>query len=391
MKAVRRKPRVSNLLCVEHLEIRTVLTAPTISSPAAVSVPENQAAVETVTATDTTVPAPTLTYSVSGGADAALFSINPSTGALVFLSAPDFEHPTDAGADNIYNLNVTVNDGNSGTNTQNLVVTVTPVNDNAPVFTSPASYNLVQKTLPVGTVTATDADLPAQTITYSITGGPDAALFSINATTGKLAFLTAPDFANPTDVGKDNVYNLNVTADDGQGMTTVQATAVMVTETAPVTPPVITLNPVAGTYYLNKKHALVSPTATFVSDSSVKSFAGSKLDVSITANADSSDVLSIYQYRHHSGKVYTRGNRVMFDGKMIGRESGGTGTNSEFSVKFTSKATEAAINQLVKQINFFADSASSVGSARTVQMQLVDLNGTVSNQATRTINVSAHP
>jgi hypothetical protein len=37
------------------------------------------------------------------------------------------------------------------------------------------------------TVTATDADLPAQTLSYSIVGGADAAKFSINASTGALA------------------------------------------------------------------------------------------------------------------------------------------------------------------------------------------------------------
>jgi hypothetical protein len=41
------------------------------------------------------------------------------------------------------------------------------------------------------TVTATDADLPAQTLSYSIVGGADAAKFAINASTGALSFVTA--------------------------------------------------------------------------------------------------------------------------------------------------------------------------------------------------------
>jgi len=47
------------------------------------------------------------------------------------------------------------------------------------------------------TVTATDADLPVQTIAYSISGGADAGKFSINATTGELTFSAAPDYENP--------------------------------------------------------------------------------------------------------------------------------------------------------------------------------------------------
>ena len=54
---------------------------------------------------------PTLTYSISGGADAAQFAINASTGALSFLAAPDYETPTDAGANNVYDVTVQVTDG----------------------------------------------------------------------------------------------------------------------------------------------------------------------------------------------------------------------------------------------------------------------------------------
>ena len=74
---------------------------------------------------------------------------------------------------------------------QAIAVTVTPVNDNAPVITcngggATASVNVAENTTAVTTVTATDADLPAQTLTYSITGGADAAQFTIDATTGAL-------------------------------------------------------------------------------------------------------------------------------------------------------------------------------------------------------------
>ena len=43
---------------------------------AAVNVAENATAVTTVTATDADLPAPTLTYSIVGGADAARFTID---------------------------------------------------------------------------------------------------------------------------------------------------------------------------------------------------------------------------------------------------------------------------------------------------------------------------
>jgi hypothetical protein len=61
------------------------------------------------------------------------------------------------------------------------------------------------------TATATQA---GSTLTYAL-DGTDAALFSINANTGAVAFLNAPDFEAPADVGRDNVYNIEVTASNG--------------------------------------------------------------------------------------------------------------------------------------------------------------------------------
>ncbi len=73
---------------------------------------ENTTAVTTVSATDPDAGA-TLTYAISGGADAARFSINASTGALQFNVARDFEVPNDAGANNVYDVQVSVSDGSS--------------------------------------------------------------------------------------------------------------------------------------------------------------------------------------------------------------------------------------------------------------------------------------
>jgi hypothetical protein len=46
-----------------------------------------------------------------------------STGVITFKVAPDYEHPADNGADNIYNLTLEVNDGISPTN-KTIIITV---------------------------------------------------------------------------------------------------------------------------------------------------------------------------------------------------------------------------------------------------------------------------
>ncbi|WP_295524638.1 FG-GAP-like repeat-containing protein [Novosphingobium sp. Chol11] len=91
------------------------------------SVAENTAAVTTVQAADPDAGT-TLTYAIAGGADAARFQINATTGALSFRSAPNFEAPTDVGANNVYDVIVSASDGTLA-DTQAIAVTVTNVNE----------------------------------------------------------------------------------------------------------------------------------------------------------------------------------------------------------------------------------------------------------------------
>ncbi|WP_208867785.1 beta strand repeat-containing protein, partial [Mesorhizobium delmotii] len=285
------------------IEILPIATnhPPTITSngggaTATISLAENMTAVTTVAASDPDAGT-TLAYAIAGGADAALFSINATTGALSFVNAPNFEAPGDAGGNNVYDVIVSASDGTL-TDTQSIAVTVTnqneqivaaddnytvaedtsllvdapgilandvdpdgspifaldiwsspahghltvyndghltytpdanfsgidsfqyraatigyassldvslpvtvtlnvtPVND-PPVVTSngggaTATISLAENTTAVTTVTASDPDA-GTTLAYAIAGGADAALFSINATTGALSFVNAPN------------------------------------------------------------------------------------------------------------------------------------------------------------------------------------------------------
>jgi len=97
--------------------------APNFTSATTASVVENAAGViYTAAATDPDGDA--LTYSIAGGADAALFSINAQSGALSFLAAPDFELAADADSDSIYSVQIAARDAASAA-TLTLAVTVT--------------------------------------------------------------------------------------------------------------------------------------------------------------------------------------------------------------------------------------------------------------------------
>jgi hypothetical protein len=67
-----------------------------------------------------------VSYAIVGGADAALFSVDPDTGTLRFKSAPDYDVPLDAGHDNVYEVQVQASDA-YGSDIQTLQVSVADV------------------------------------------------------------------------------------------------------------------------------------------------------------------------------------------------------------------------------------------------------------------------
>ena len=131
-------------------------------------------------------------------------------------------------------VSFTVNDGNVDSNVLTRDIDITPVNDNDPTITSnggggSAAINVAENSTYVATVSATDGDLPGETLTYSIVGGLDSAKFVIDSNSGVLRFVTSPDFEAPTDNGSNNVYDVVVEVSDGS-RTDSQAIAVTVTD-----------------------------------------------------------------------------------------------------------------------------------------------------------------
>ncbi|XOB63370.1 beta strand repeat-containing protein [Campylobacterota bacterium DY0563] len=128
-----------------NISINKANDAPVISSnsggaTASININENTTAVTTVIASDVD-SADTITYSISGGADSGKFTINSTSGALAFSSAPDFENPTDTGdtsGNNTYVVEVSATDNGIGTlsDTQTITVTVQDVDDTSPTISS---------------------------------------------------------------------------------------------------------------------------------------------------------------------------------------------------------------------------------------------------------------
>ena len=191
-------------------------------SKAAISVNENANFSETYMATPK-VPGSAVTFSLEG-ADAALFNIDSSTGALSFKAAPDYEKPSDDGKDNVYDVTV-VATVSGGSSKHDVKVTVADVSE-APMFTSGASTTQVAEGSNFSLTYVATPTISGQAVTYGLEG-VDAALFNLSAD-GMLSFKSVHDHENPLDDGKDNVYDVTVVAMAG-GESAKRAVKVSVT------------------------------------------------------------------------------------------------------------------------------------------------------------------
>jgi len=153
-----------------------------ITEGIAISIAENIIEAATVATVD--VDGDTLTYSLTGGADQSKFTIDSASGVLSFVSAANYEVPTDFDLDHEYIVEVTVTDNGVGslTDTKTIAVTVTDVNE-APSITGTPAKTIDEDS--EYSFTPTGADVDENTIlTYSITNKPSWANF--DTTTGKL-------------------------------------------------------------------------------------------------------------------------------------------------------------------------------------------------------------
>lgn len=169
-----------------------------------------------------------LSYRISGGADAGAFTL-ADTGALQFVSSPDFEAPADSGVDNSYEVVIEVSDVPGATDTQTVIVSVNDVNE-APAVTSAGQASVDENSTAV-VYQAQGTDPENDTLTFDIVGGADAAMFTITSA-GALSFSNAQDFESPNDADGNNVYVVDIAADDGNITSAPVSVAVTVDDVA---------------------------------------------------------------------------------------------------------------------------------------------------------------
>jgi hypothetical protein len=178
----------------------------------------------TVVATDTNQPPQTLTWSLNPGAPAGA-TINSANGLFKWT-------PTEIQGPGAYPLTFVVRDNGSPSMsaTQTISVTVNEVN-NAPTLTPLLSQNIMEGGTLSVTNSATDADAPPQTITFSLDPGGPAGV-AINPSNGLITW-------TPTEAQGPGTYSIIVRATDNGSPPQSDTTSLSVSVSEVNSPPQI--------------------------------------------------------------------------------------------------------------------------------------------------------
>ncbi len=193
-----------------NVTIAETNTAPVIPAIPTQSATENLAFILDVAATDADVPANNLIYSLLTAP--AGMSIN-TIGQINWT-------PGETHGGNSYNITVRVNDQAGGVTDRNFTINVAEQNQ-APVTGSPISHTVNELANLNFTVSATDADLPAQALTYSLVNAPSGV--TINSSTGQVSW-------TPTEAQGPALHTFQVRVTDSLGAFSNQTVNVTVNE-----------------------------------------------------------------------------------------------------------------------------------------------------------------
>ncbi|WP_413698868.1 VCBS domain-containing protein [Psychromonas sp. KJ10-10] len=154
-------------------------------------------------------------------------TIDPISGQYTYSPGSDFQSLA-LGATTDVSFDVTIDDGNGGTDTETVTVTITGTND-APILTV-SDLATDEETSVSGTASFSDIDL-GDSHTFSVTAMPaDQGSVSIDASTGKYTFNPGTDFQG-LGLGDTQDVTFDVTVDDGLGGTDTETVTVTITGT----------------------------------------------------------------------------------------------------------------------------------------------------------------
>ncbi|MDZ8023623.1 MAG: DUF4347 domain-containing protein [Nostoc sp. DedQUE11] len=162
-----------------------------------------------------------------------------------------------------------------------------------------------------------------------------------------------------------------------------------VSNETPTTPsntaPTVTLPSTNPTYTENAPAIFIDPNAT-VLDSDSQDFDSGKLTVSFSNGGSADDHLVIQSST--TNKITVNDTSILYDTSFIATFSSGIDTQS-LVINFTSKATPAAIQALLRSITYVNISENPSTTVRTVSFVLTDGDGGSSGTVSKAINITA--
>jgi protocadherin Fat 4 len=219
----------------------------------------------TASATDNDLTNSGVTYAITGGTGAALFTIDTNTGVVTVNAAIDREALGPS-----VTLEITATSQDSSTNSQTFTIDIGDVDEFDPVFNAADYPATVAEDLDDATVIATAAateDDATGTVTYAITGGNEAGLFEIDSVTGEVSLASGQSL----DAETATAHVLTITASESDGAET---------DTSTVT---ITVTDV-------DEFDVSTPVDTDNDDNAVNENAANGTTVGITASASDDDL-----------------------------------------------------------------------------------------------------
>ncbi|WP_346891100.1 Ig-like domain-containing protein [uncultured Roseibium sp.] len=382
-------------ITVDAVNDAPVITFGGGGASASITVDDSLTGVATVTATDAN--SDPLTYSISGGADQALFTIDASTGALSFLSTPDYANPGDAGADNVYDVQVQVADGQGGIDIQDIAVKVSdrpevstsgsftfftagdepvtvPSGLTVSALTQIASATVMIGTHAAGDVLAIDAAVLSGTgITanynagsgiLTLTGAADAATYQ--AVLRQVTYSSSS--ADPTQNDTNNSRPIYFQVENVDGLQSNDANTFVGVN---VPPELAGLdNAEFSVADATSAAQIIDPNVSFT-DSGQRGMASGRLAVS--GFIDGEDVIGIHHEGTGSGQIGVSGDQISYGGTVVGSFTGGSGS-ADLVVSLNGNATAAAVDALIQNLTYFNTSGSPSGS-RTLTVTLADNQG----------------
>ncbi|MEK6263038.1 MAG: hypothetical protein AABP62_31040, partial [Planctomycetota bacterium] len=215
---------------------------------------------------------------------------------------------------------------------------------------------------------------------FSLTGA-DAAAFELDGSVLYLKAGTTLDFETKTS------YEVTVNVDDSTvGVNPDASTSCTLTLTNVNEAPVVGAFDATVNYTANGPVVLLDQNAT-VTDVDTTRFNGGALTISLTANAEATDLLGIRQVTR---LIVVSGSNVTYRGTIVGTLAGGVGT-ADLVITFNANATVSAVQTVLRNVTYRSVSANPSTAPRTVRITLTDGGGATSNLPTKNINVTAVP